>query len=161
MSTHTIRWSRSGTYDGTDWEDEQTITFRRKHKGFEIVALHPGAGYHGAFSSIAARMLLEEAEDWLSGEGSAEARKIAPAPSRRKVHARDYTHTRTFCGRLLAGRAQRQPTSISQTTCVVCRRKWTYQIERVINRAMSDVVDAQRKVDRLRRDLKELKKKAA
>jgi hypothetical protein len=158
---HTILWSRSGTYDGADWEDEQTITFRRKHKGFEIVALHPGAGYHGAFSDIAARMLMDEAEEWLSTKGAAEARKIAPAPSRRKVHARDYTHTRTFCGRALVGRAQRQSTSIGQTTCVVCRRKWTYQIEGVINRAMSDVVDAQRKVDRLRCDLKELKKKGA
>lgn len=158
---HAILWRRSGTHDGTDWKDEQTIIFRRKRKGFEVVALYPGAGYHGSFSAIAARMLMEEAQKWLSTKGAAEARKIVPAPSRRKVHARDYTHTRTFCGRPLVGRAQRQQTSVSQTTCAICRREWAQQLERDIDRKMSDIVDAQRNVDSLRHDLKELKKKGA
>lgn len=157
---YTILWRRSGNYDGTDWDDEQTITFRRKRKGFEVVSIHPGAGYHGAFTDIADRMLLDEATEWLNDDGYAAAKKVAgPATPRRKTHARDHTHTRTFCGRALVGRAQRQVTSAEQTTCVICLRKWAHSIEGTLNRAMSDAVDAQKIINQLRRDHATLRRK--
>ena len=47
---HTILWSRGGSHDGVDWDDEQTVTFDADLK---VIALHPGAGNHGVRGHIA------------------------------------------------------------------------------------------------------------
>ena len=74
---HTILWSRSGTYDGMDWDDEQTITFG---ENLDVVSIHPGAGNHGVFTDIADRMLMDEAQDWLENEGYDEAKNLLTGP---------------------------------------------------------------------------------
>jgi len=87
MSKHKIHWYRSGTTNGMDWEDEQTITFEFRagaperaptywHGGLpadpdelEVISVTPGAGDAGGFTDMAQRALEDEAETWLSSEG--------------------------------------------------------------------------------------------
>ena len=77
MSTYTILWSRGGSHDGVDWDDEQTVTFGAD---MQVIALHPGTGNHGVFSDLADRMLLNEAQDWLDNEGYDEAKSLLAGP---------------------------------------------------------------------------------
>lgn len=96
MSKHKIHWYRSGSTNGMDWEDEQTITFefragrpevrtlRNGDPGYpadpdevEVVSVEPGAGDAGVFSDMAQRALEDEAETWLSSDGYDEAIEIA------------------------------------------------------------------------------------
>ena len=96
MSRHKIHWYRSGSTNGMDWEDEQTITFefragrpevrtiRNGDPGYpadpdevEFVSVEPGAGDAGVFSDMAQQALEDEAETWLSSEGYDAAIEIA------------------------------------------------------------------------------------
>lgn len=91
MSKHTINWLRSGSVDGLDWEDEQTITFefrpgrpevrtlRNGDPGWpadpdevEFVSISPGAS-----DDLVRQSLEAEAETWLSSEGYDAAIEIA------------------------------------------------------------------------------------
>ena len=88
MSKHKIHWYRSGSTNGMDWEDEQTITFefragrpevrtlRNGDPGYpadpdeiEFVSIAPGAGDHGVFSDMAQAGLEDAAQDWLASDG--------------------------------------------------------------------------------------------
>lgn len=103
MSKHKIHWYRSGSTDGMDWEDEQTITFefragrpevrtlRNGDPGYpadpdeiELVSISPGAGEHGVYSDIAQQWLVDEAQTWLETDGFDEAMSIVA-----KDHAAD------------------------------------------------------------------------
>jgi hypothetical protein len=96
MTTHKIRWLRTGSYNGMDWEAEHEITFRfrpgRPAKMYlrngdpgypadpdevEFVSITPDAGDHGAFSDIAQRNLESDAQEWLETDGFDEAIQIA------------------------------------------------------------------------------------
>jgi hypothetical protein len=77
MNIYTILWSRGGSHDGVDWDDEQTVTF---DAGLKVTAIHPGAGNHGVFSDIADRMLMDEAQDWIENEGYDEAKSLLTGP---------------------------------------------------------------------------------
>ena len=90
MSKHKIHWYRSGSTNGIDWEDEQTITFEfRKgaperaptysHGGLpadpdevEVVSVTPGSS-----DDLVQRALEDEAETWLSSDGYDAAIEIA------------------------------------------------------------------------------------
>lgn len=77
MDIYTILWSRGGSHDGVDWDDEQTVTF---DAGLKVTTIHPGAGNHGVFSDIADRMLMDEAQDWIENEGYDEAKSLLTGP---------------------------------------------------------------------------------
>lgn len=100
MSKHKINWLRSGSVDGMDWEDEQTITFEfRKgaperaptysHGGLpadpdevELVSVSPGSS-----DDLVQQALEAEAETWLCSEGYDAAIEIATSDHQ---DARDY-----------------------------------------------------------------------
>lgn len=96
MSRHKIHWYRSGSTNGMDWEDEQTITFEFRagrpevhtlcngDPGYpadpdeiEFISIAPGAGDHGVFSDMAQAGLEDEAQDWLASDGYDEAIAVA------------------------------------------------------------------------------------
>ena len=105
MSRHKIHWYRSGSTNGMDWEDEQTITFEFRagapergptywHGGLpadpdelEVIKITPGAGNHGVFSDIAQRDLEDWAQEWINSEGLDEAMSIVLADAE---DARDF-----------------------------------------------------------------------
>lgn len=106
MSKHKIHWYRSGSTNGMDWEDEQTITFefragrpavmylRNGDPGYpadpdelEVIKITPGAGDHGVFSDIAQRDLEDWAQEWINSEGLDEAMSIVLADAE---DARDF-----------------------------------------------------------------------
>ncbi len=103
MSRHKIHWYRSGSTNGTDWEDEQTITFefragrpavmylRNGDPGYpadpdelEVVSITPGSV-----------LLHDEAQEWLHTDGFDEAVSIALA---------DQEYEREYAAELRSGR---------------------------------------------------------
>ena len=100
MSKHKINWYRSGSLNGLDWEDEQTITFEFRagapergpsyfHGGLpadpdevEFVSVEPGSS-----DDLVQQSLEAEAETWLSSDGYDAAIEIATADH---ADARDY-----------------------------------------------------------------------
>jgi hypothetical protein len=105
MSKHKINWYRSGSLNGMDWEDEQTITFefragrpavmylRNGDPGYpadpdeiELVSVTPGSS-----DDLVQQSLEDEAETWLSSDGYDAAIEIATADHE---DAREYARER-------------------------------------------------------------------
>lgn len=102
MSKHKITWLRSGSTNGIDWEDEQTITFEFRagapergptywHGGLpadpdeiEVVSITPGPV-----------LLHDEAQEWLHTDGFDEAMSIVVA---------DQDYEREYAAELRSGR---------------------------------------------------------
>jgi hypothetical protein len=109
MSRHKIHWYRSGSTNGMDWEDEQTITFEFRAGRPEVRTLRNGdPGYPadpdevefvsvspGSSDDLVQQALEDEAQTWLSSEGYDAAIEVA---------AEDHEAARDFAADLRADR---------------------------------------------------------
>lgn len=109
MSKHKIHWYRSGSTNGMDWEDEQTITFEFRAGRPEVRTLRNGdPGYPadpdevefvsvspGSSDDLVQQALEDEAQTWLSSEGYDAALEVA---------AEDHEAAREYAADLRADR---------------------------------------------------------
>ncbi len=109
MSKHKIHWYRSGSTNGTDWEDEQTITFEFRAGRPAVMYLRNGdPGYPadpdevefvsvlpGSSDDLVQQALEDEAQTWLSSEGYDAAIEVA---------AEDHEAAREYAADLRADR---------------------------------------------------------
>lgn len=78
MTQHTITATRSGTFNGMDWDADYIITFSIGTGTLEFVSVRPEIGTldHGAFTDLAQQDLDDWARDWLD-ENRHECAKMA------------------------------------------------------------------------------------
>jgi len=103
MSKHKIHWYRSGSTNGTDWEDEQEITFEFRAGRPEVRTLRNGdPGYPADPDEVevvsvspGSVLLHDEAQEWLDSDGFDDAIAIA---------AEDHEAAREYAAELRADR---------------------------------------------------------
>ena len=103
MSKHKFHWYRSGSTNGTDWEDEQTITFEFRAGRPAVMYLRNGdPGYPADPDEIevvsvspGSVLLHDEAQEWLETDGYADALEIV---------AEDHEAAREYAADLRSGR---------------------------------------------------------